>query len=731
MDLIDKLFVINLDERTDRLEHCLNQCNLHNIPYDKIERFAAVNGKTHLFTKKELEMFKKSDFINNLTPLIIKKKLMGNQLSHLNILLEMKKRNYNNIIIFQDDVILKHGFINYINLIMNDLPSDAEIINFGFHKKANFEYFEPYDLDNEIIDNNVVDKQITNFVYLFKTWNSLTGYRVNPASLAYIVTKKGCDNLLEHFYKCGFQYATDWNYNLYLQSKNIFYGSKYILATGNNIFKSDVFVDTDNYSLEDLIDTNVYYTDKNTTHSYFNSYNGLFTPIRKIAKNILEIGIGNFSDKNGGSLLLWKLFFKNASIHGVDIVSESRVYDIILRDNNIETYLNTDAYGNEFVETFKKKNKLFDVIIDDGPHTFETQCKCIELYSEMLSDNGILVIEDVQDINWINKFKTLTPSHLQKYIHVYDLRHVKNRYDDILFVINKNIPNNKFNDINIPLVLSYENDLSSNKNAQFFKKTLDHHKWEHEFIGEGIKWNGFRDKIVGYYDFLTNNLLDNKIVILSDARDVFCLKNSEFFLEQIKPIIEDKIIISTEMFLIGHMDWSDKQIEDELLKDSTFFWQGVPLNDYWDYHKIHCKPFRKYLNSGLIVGKTKNIKKALKWIIDNNINDDQLGFSKYTNQFPNLVHLDVEANILHTSTSFINGSLYNHDIQKLDMPTFDELLGFSNYFLHIPGINISKGQKYIFNIIHSLFNSDIIDKNIFDLYNLKKSYPIKNSFIGH
>jgi GR25 family glycosyltransferase involved in LPS biosynthesis len=730
MDLIDKLFVINLEERSDRLEHFLTQCKIHSIPDDKIERFAAVNGKTHLFTKEELGMFKKSDFMNDLTPLIIKKKLMGNQLSHLNILLEMKKRNYNNIIILQDDVILKHGFINYIKLIMDDLPTDAEIINFGLHKTAICEYFEPYDLDNEIIDNNIVDKQITNFVYLFKTFNSLTRYRVNPASLAYIVTKKGCDNLLEHFYKRGFDYATDWNYNLYLQSKNIFYGSKYILATGNNIFKSDVFVDTNNYSLEDLIDTNVYYTDKNTTHSYFNSYNELFTPIRKIAKNILEIGIGNFSHKNGGSLLLWKLFFKNASIHGVDIVSESRVYDIILRDNNIETYLNTDAYGNEFVETFKKNNILFDVIIDDGPHTFESQCKCIELYCEMLSDNGILVIEDVQDINWINKFKNITPLHLQKYIHVYDLRNVKNRYDDILFVINKNIPNNKYNDINIPLVLSYENDLSSNKNAQLFKKTLDHHKWEHEFIGEGIKWNGFHDKIIGYYDFLTNNLLDNKIVILSDARDVFCLKNSDFFIEQIKPIIQDKIIISTEMFLIGHMDWSDNQIKDILLKDPQFFWQGVPLNEYWEYHKINSKPFRKYLNSGLIVGKTKNIKKALKWIIDNNINDDQLGFSKYTNQFPNLVHLDVEANILHTSTAFVNGSFYRHDIQKLDMPTFDELLGLSNYFLHIPGSNISKGQDYIYRIIYSLFNSDTIDKNLFDLYNLQKSQPIQNSYFG-
>jgi hypothetical protein len=301
---------------------------------------------------------------------------------------------------------------------------------------------------------------------------------------------------------------------------------------------------------------------------------------------------------------------------------------------------------------------------------------------------------------------------------------------DKFFVINKNMPNNKYNDMNIPLVLSYENDLSSNKNAELFKKTLDHHKWEYEFIGEGIKWNGFFDRMIGYHEFLTNNLPDNKIVILSDARDVFCLRNSDFFIEQIEKIIEDKIIISTEMFLIGHMDWSDKQIEDAILKDPNFFWQGVPLNEYWEYHEIHSKPFRKYVNAGLIVGKVKNLKKALKWIIDNNINDDQLGFSKYTNQFPNLVHLDVEANILHTSTAFVNGSLSNHDIQKLDMPTFDELFGFSNYFLHIPGSNSSKGQQYIYSIIYSLFNSDKIDKNIFDLYNFKKSYPIKNIYFG-
>jgi hypothetical protein len=217
-------------------------------------------------------------------------------------------------------------------------------------------------------------------------------------------------------------------------------------------------------------------------------------------------------------------------------------------------------------------------------------------------------------------------------------------------------------------------------------------------------------------------------VVLSDARDVFCLKKPDFFIEQIKPIIENKIIINSEIFLNGQMNWSDEQVSKAISKDPEYFFQGVPLNEYWKFHEKNPIPFRKYLNAGLIVGKTKNLKKALKWIVDNNFNDDQLGFCNYTNKFPDLVYLDYEANILHTSTSFVDGSLYDYNIQKLDAPTFHELLGFSNYFLHIPGSNISKGQKYIYDTVHTLFNNDMIDKNMFDIYNLKEEYPFKNTY---
>ena len=52
------------------------------------------------------------------------------------------------------------------------------------------------------------------------------------------------------------------------------------------------------------------------------------------------------------------------------------------------------------------------------------------------------------------------------------------------------------------------------------------------------------------------------------------------------------------MFLIGHMNWNEQQISNAISKDPECFWQGVPLNEYWEYNQTNPIPFRKYLNSG-------------------------------------------------------------------------------------------------------------------------------------
>jgi hypothetical protein len=59
--------------------------------------------------------------------------------------------------------------------------------------------------------------------------------------LSYIITCDGAKNIIGHFEKNGFPYATDISLNRYLISKNIFYGSRKILCTGDPSFGTDIF----------------------------------------------------------------------------------------------------------------------------------------------------------------------------------------------------------------------------------------------------------------------------------------------------------------------------------------------------------------------------------------------------------------------------------------------------------------------------------------------------------
>lgn len=54
-----------------------------------------------------------------------------------------------------------------------------------------------------------------------------------------------------------------------------------------------------------------------------------------------------------------------------------------------------------------------------------------------MTDDGILIIEDVQSMEWIDVLRNEVPEDLKKFIKVYDLRSNRNRYDDIVFTIDK------------------------------------------------------------------------------------------------------------------------------------------------------------------------------------------------------------------------------------------------------------------------------------------------------
>jgi len=193
-------------------------------------------------------------------------------------------------------------------------------------------------------------------------------------------------------------------------------------------------------TLLDLIDNQR--TDKNTSHSYIDVYEKLFKSKKELKNNILEIGIGWVKDENGGSIKLWRDYFKSSMIYGLDITKPDLILDSIKNDERIILFLEKNAYDADFFQStftiYINNNIKFDILIDDGPHTIESMITFITMYSKILANKGIMIIEDVQSLDWIPKLIDAVPNHLKNYIEVYDLRHIKGRWDDILFVINTN-----------------------------------------------------------------------------------------------------------------------------------------------------------------------------------------------------------------------------------------------------------------------------------------------------
>lgn len=170
-------------------------------------------------------------------------------------------------------------------------------------------------------------------------------------------------------------------------------------------------------------------TDKDTKHSYLDIYQSLFDSIKNKNLSILEIGI-----QFGASSLLWQEYFVNSKLTLIDI--EYQLTEDIkskLSKDRCDLII-FDAYDDVNFKTLE--DKKFDIIFDDGPHTLESQIFVVNNYTKLLSENGILIIEDIQVFNDTEKLKKLLGSNFD--VEIIDLRHIKNRYDDVLFIAKKN-----------------------------------------------------------------------------------------------------------------------------------------------------------------------------------------------------------------------------------------------------------------------------------------------------
>lgn len=138
------------------------------------------------------------------------------------------------------------------------------------------------------------------------------------------------------------------------------------------------------------------FCDKWGKHYYTPHYKTHFEKFKKNKLNLLEIGIGGYKnrDKGGASLRLWKNYFRNGNIYGIDIYDKS-----LLEEKRIKTFQGSQT-DIDFLNDVSNYIGDIDIIIDDGSHVNEDIINTFNYLFPVLKNGGIYIVEDLQCSYW-------------------------------------------------------------------------------------------------------------------------------------------------------------------------------------------------------------------------------------------------------------------------------------------------------------------------------------------
>jgi len=132
-------------------------------------------------------------------------------------------------------------------------------------------------------------------------------------------------------------------------------------------------------------------------HVYTPYYYNLFKDKRDSVKKVFEVGIADAKRmksipqyQTGASLRMWRDFFPNAEVYGIDIVPS-----MMFEDERIHTYVcdSTDREGVK--KLIDEIGADIDIFIDDGNHSVNFQIDTCKAFKPLLQKDVIYIIEDV------------------------------------------------------------------------------------------------------------------------------------------------------------------------------------------------------------------------------------------------------------------------------------------------------------------------------------------------
>ena len=149
-------------------------------------------------------------------------------------------------------------------------------------------------------------------------------------------------------------------------------------------------------------------------HNYWAVYGLILQPYRMTAKLVVECGIGSNDDRvpsnmtrhgrPGASLRAWRDFFPYAEVIGIDVDEAALFTEDRIRTFAVDQTSQQSIFS--FVETLG--NRLIDIVIDDGLHTFVAGASLFDGLFPKVKTGGLYVIEDVRqdDVsNYVDWFR--------------------------------------------------------------------------------------------------------------------------------------------------------------------------------------------------------------------------------------------------------------------------------------------------------------------------------------
>ena len=184
----------------------------------------------------------------------------------------------------------------------------------------------------------------------------------------------------------------------------------------------------------------------NTNHAWHN-YTLLYTELFKNMKpkRIFELGLGsnnlnipsNMGPNGvpGASLYGWSEYFPDAKVYGADID-----YECLFSTEKIKTFY-CDQLNPASIQKLWQQYELldgFDVIIDDGCHTFDGIVKFFENSIHKLNRGGYYCIEDIatdQILQWEDKvalWRQIYPNYM---FQIFRINNLINKTDNNMIII--------------------------------------------------------------------------------------------------------------------------------------------------------------------------------------------------------------------------------------------------------------------------------------------------------